>query len=393
MRTLLVGLGGLAAAFLATAPAGAQDTIKIGLILPYSGQFADTGNQLDNAIKLYVKQHGDTVAGKKLEFIRKDVGGIAPDTAKRLAQELVVRDKVDILAGFVLTPNALAAGDISEQAKKFMVVMNAATSIITTKSQYMIRTSLTTPQLNDSLGRWAYKSGVRKVYTMASDFGPGIDAEGAFTRAFKEAGGEIIGSVKMPVANPDFSAFVQRAKDLNPESIYIWVPGGAQPAALGKTLAERGIDPKKVKVLAQGELTEDQALKSMGEAALGIITAFHYDPTHDSALNKKFVKDYNEAYGRNPDIFSIGGWDGIHAIYETLKKTGGKTDGEALVAAAKGMAWESPRGPISIDPDTRDIIQTVYIRRVEKVGDKIQNVEFDRIENVKDPIKAKMKTN
>jgi branched-chain amino acid transport system substrate-binding protein len=393
MRTLLVGLGGLAAAFLATAPAGAQDTIKIGLILPYSGQFADTGNQLDNAIKLYVKQHGDTVAGKKLEFIRKDVGGIAPDTAKRLAQELVVRDKVDILAGFVLTPNALAAGDISEQAKKFMVVMNAATSIITTKSQYMIRTSLTTPQLNDSLGHWAYKNGVRKVYTMASDFGPGIDAEGAFTRAFKEAGGEIIGSVKMPVANPDFSAFVQRAKDLNPESIYIWVPGGAQPAALGKTLAERGIDPKKVRVLAQGELTEDQALKSMGEAALGIITAFHYDPTHDSALNKTFVKDYNEAYGRNPDIFSIGGWDGIHAIYEALKKTGGKTDGEALVAAAKGMAWESPRGPISIDPDTRDIIQTVYIRRVEKVGDKIQNVEFDRIENVKDPVKAKMKTN
>jgi branched-chain amino acid transport system substrate-binding protein len=390
---MLVGLGGLAVAFLAAAPAGAQDTIKIGIILPYSGQFADTGNQLDNAIKLYVRQHGDTVAGKKLEFIRKDVGGIAPDTAKRLAQELVVRDKVDILAGFVLTPNALAAGDISEQAKKFMVVMNAATSIITTKSQYMIRTSLTTPQLNDSLGRWAYKSGVRKVYTMASDFGPGIDAEGAFTRAFKEAGGEIIGSVKMPVANPDFSAFVQRAKDLDPQSIYIWVPGGAQPAALGKTLAERGIDPKKVKVLAQGELTEDQALKSMGEAALGIITAFHYDPTHDSAINKAFVKSYNEAYGRNPDIFSIGGWDGMHAIYEALKKTGGKTDAEALVAAAKGLAWESPRGPISIDPETRDIIQTVYIRRVEKVDGRIVNVEFDKIENVKDPVKAKMKTN
>jgi branched-chain amino acid transport system substrate-binding protein len=391
MRTFLVGLGGLAAAFLATAPAGAQDTIKIGLILPYSGQFADTGNQLDNAIKLYVKQHGDTVAGKKLEFIRKDVGGIAPDTAKRLAQELVVRDKVDILAGFVLTPNALAAGDISEQAKKFMVVMNAATSIITTKSQYMIRTSLTTPQLNDSLGQWAYRNGIRKIYTMASDFGPGIDAEGAFTRAFKEAGGEVVGSVKMPVANPDFSAFVQRAKDLNPESIYIWVPGGAQPAALGKTLAERGIDPKKIKVLGQGELTEDQALKSMGDAALGIITAFHYDPTHDSAMNKKFVKDYNEAYGRNPDIFSIGGWDGMHAIYEALKKTGGKTDGEALVTAAKGLAWESPRGPISIDPETRDIVQTVYIRRVEKVADKVQNVEFDKIENVKDPVKAQMK--
>jgi branched-chain amino acid transport system substrate-binding protein len=391
MRKTLIGLGALAATMLAAAPARAQDTIKIGVILPYSGQFADGAAQLDNAIKLYVKQHGDTVAGKKLEFIRKDTGGIAPDVAKRLAQELIVRDKVDILAGFLLTPNALAAGDISEQGKKFMVVMNAATSIITTKSPYMVRTSLTTPQLNGSLGTWAYKTGIRKVYTMVSDFGPGLDAEGAFIRAFKEAGGEIIGSVKMPVANPDFSAFVQRAKDLNPESIYIWVPGGAQPPALGKAMAERGVDPQKIKVLGQGEVTDDQALKSMGDAALGIITAFHYDPTHDSAMNKDFVKAYNEAYGRNPDFFSIGGWDGMHAIYEALKKTGGKTDAEALIAAVKGMTWESPRGPISIDPETRDIIQTVYIRRVEKVGGKVVNVEFDKIENVKDPVKAAMK--
>ena len=393
MRKSLIGLGGLAAALLATAPAAAQGTIKIGVILPYSGQFADGAAQLDNAIKLYVKQHGDTVAGKKLEFIRKDTGGIAPDVAKRLAQELIVRDKVDILAGFLLTPNALAAGDVSAEAKKFMVVMNAATSIITTKSPYMVRTSLTTPQVNASLGEWAYRSGIRKIYTMVSDFGPGIDAEGAFTRAFKEAGGEIIGSVKMAVANPDFSAYVQRAKDLNPESIYIWVPGGAQPPALGKAMAERGIDPKKVKVLGQGEISDDQALKSMGEAALGIITAFHYDPTHNSAMNKDFVKAFNEAYGRNPDFFSIGGWDGMHAIYEALKKTNGNADGEALIAAVKGMAWESPRGPISIDPETRDIIQTVYIRRVEKVDGKVVNVEFDKAEKVKDPVKARMKSN
>jgi branched-chain amino acid transport system substrate-binding protein len=386
----LFGIVGVAAALFVTS-ASAQDTIKIGVILPFSGQFADGATQLDNAIKLYVKQHGDTVAGKKLEFIRKDTGGIAPDVAKRLAQELIVRDKVDILAGFLLTPNALAAGDVSEQGKKFMVVMNAATSIITTKSPYMVRTSLTTPQLNASLGTWAHKTGIRKVYTMVSDFGPGIDAEGAFIRAFKEAGGEVTGSVKMPVANPDFSAFVQRAKDLNPEAIYIWVPGGAQPPALGKALAERGIDPQKVKVLGQGEVTDDGALKSMGEVALGIITAFHYDPTHDSAMNKKFVQDYNEAYGRNPDFFSIGGWDGMHAIYEALKKTGGKADADALIGAVKGMQWESPRGPISIDPETRDIIQTVYIRRVEKVGGKVVNVEFDKIENVKDPVKAAMK--
>ena len=199
------------------APASAQDTIKIGVILPYSGQFADTGDQLDNGIKLYMKQHGDTVAGKKIEVIRKDVGGIAPDVAKRLAQELVVRDKVDILAGFALTPNALAAGDVSAEAKKFMVVMNAATSIITTKSPYMARTSVTPPQLNEPFGTWAAKNGIKKVYTMVSDYGPGHDAEGAFQRGFKEAGGEIVGSVRFPVANPDFSAFVQRAKDLNPD--------------------------------------------------------------------------------------------------------------------------------------------------------------------------------
>src|ERR1700742_5357672 len=249
---------------LLVSPAAAQQTVKIGLIMPYTGQFADTATQLDNAIKLYVKQHGDTVAGKKLEFIRKDTGGIAPDVAKRLAQELIVRDKVDIIAGFLLTPNALAAGDVSNEAKKFMVVMNAATSIITTKSPYMVRTSLTTPQVNASLGEWAYKSGIRKIYSMVSDYGPGLDAEGGFSSAFKEAGGEIVGTVKMAVANPDFSAYVQRAKDLNPESIYIWVPGGAQPPAIGKALAERGIGTSKIKVLGQGELTDDQALASMG---------------------------------------------------------------------------------------------------------------------------------
>jgi branched-chain amino acid transport system substrate-binding protein len=382
-----------AAAFagLGIGTASAQNTIKIGIILPYSGQFADGAAQMDNAIKLYVQQNGDTVAGKKLEFIRKDTGGIAPDVAKRLAQELIVRDKVDILAGFLLTPNALSAGDVSAEAKKFMVVMNAATSIITTKSPYMVRTSLTTPQVNSSLGTWAYKNGIRKAYTMHSDYGPGIDAEGAFSKAFKEAGGEIIGTVKMAVANPDFSAYVQRAKDLNPESIYVFVPGGAQPAAFGKALSERGIDPQKIKVLGQGEITDDSALKGMGDTALGIITAFHYDHNHDSAMNKKFVADFNAAYQRNPDFFSTGGWDGMHAIYAALKKTNGDTDGEKLINAVKGMAWESPRGPISIDPETRDIIQTVYIRRVEKVGGKMVNVEFDKVENVKDPVKAAMK--
>ena len=391
MQKILYGLAGLALALAGASTADAQDTVKIGIINPYSGQFADTAIQMDNAIKLYVKQHGDMVAGKKLEFIRKDVGGVAPDLAKRLAQELVVRAHADILAGFALTPNALAAADVSAEAKTFMVVMNAATSIITVKSPYIARTSTTTPQLNQTFGTWAAKHGVKTAYTMVSDYGPGIDAESAFHLGFKEAGGEIVGSVRFPVANPDFSAFVQRAKDSNPDAIYIWIPGGAQPAAVGKALAERGVDPSKVKVMGQDSLTFESAIKSMGDVALGILTVSDYDFNHNSPLNHEFVKAYNEEFHRNPDIYSIGGYDGMHLIYETLKKTGGKTDGDSLIAAAKGMAWESPRGPISIDPETRDIIQTVYIRRVENVGGELRNVEFDKVENVKDPVKERMK--
>jgi branched-chain amino acid transport system substrate-binding protein len=394
MRSAIVGLAALTAAVGAmssapVSPASAQQTIKVGLILPYSGQFADPGAQADNGIKLYMQQHGDTVAGKKIEVIRKDTGGIAPDVAKRLAQELVVRDKVDILAGFSLTPNALAAADVSAQAKKFMVVMNAAASIVTTKSPYMARVSFTLPQLNEPLGIWAYKNGVRKVYSMVADFAAGHDAEAAFHGAFKAAGGEIIGSVRYPVANPDFSAFVQRAKDMNPEAIFIFVPGGAQSPAIAKALADRGVDPARTKVMAQLELTDEQALKNMGDSALGIITSAHYDYNHASARNKEFVAAFNAAFKRNPDFFAVGGYDGMHLIYETLKKTSANSDGDALIGAAKGMAWESPRGPISIDPATRDIVQTIYMRRVEKVGGQLINVEFDKMENVKDPVKAR----
>jgi branched-chain amino acid transport system substrate-binding protein len=380
-----------AAVALTSLAAQAQQTVKIGLICPYSGPFADAAAQMDNGIRLYVKQHGDTIAGKKLEFIRKDTGGIAPDVAKRLAQELIVRDKVDILAGFLLTPNALAASDVSAEAKKFMVIMNAATSIITTKSPYSIRTSVTLPQVAETFGTWATKkAGVKKTYTMVTDYGPGHDFEAGFQRAFKEGGGEVIGQVRFPIANPDFTAFVQRAKDINPESIMVFIPGGAQPAALGKAFAERGIDLQKTKVLGSGETTAEQALKSMGDNALGIITAWHYDYTDKNPRNVAFVKLFNEMHKRNPDFFSSGGYDGMHAIYEALKKTGGKTDGDALIAAAKGLKWDSIRGPMSIDPETRDVVQTIYIRKVEKVGGELTNVPFDKVENVKDPVKARM---
>jgi branched-chain amino acid transport system substrate-binding protein len=389
LRTITLCLG-LLMLFAAGCGAHAQETIKIGVILPFSGQFADTGVQLDNGIKLYMQQHGDTVAGRKIEVIRKDVGGIAPEVAKRLAQELVVRDNADILAGFALTPNALAAAEVSAQARKFMVVMNAATSVITTKSPYLARTSVTVPQLDEAFGTWAARSGIKTAYTLVSDYGPGLDAEAAFQRAFEAAGGKIVGSVRTPVANADFSAFVQRAKDANPEAIFIFVPGGTQPAAIGKALASRGITPQNTKIIGQGEITFEDALKSMGDDAVGIVTAFHYDYNHDSPMNREFVAAYNKAFGRNPDIYSIGGYDGMRLIYAALEKTGGKTDGQDLIDAAKGMAWESPRGPMSIDPETRDVVQTVYIRRAEKVGEHVANVEFDKVENVKDPVKTRM---
>jgi branched-chain amino acid transport system substrate-binding protein len=393
MRKSIIGLVSAAALLAGALPVSAQQgTVKIGLILPYSGQFADTAAQMDNAIKLYMKQNGDTVAGKKIEIIRKDSGGIAPDVAKRLAQELLTRDKVDILSGLILTPNALAVGDVSASTKTFTVIMNAATSIITTKSPYMARTSVTTPMLNQTLGTWAIKKGgAKKIYTMVSDFGPGHDAEGAFQLGVKEAGGDIIGSVRFPVANPDFSAFIQRAKDSGADSIYVWIPGGTQPAAIGKALSDRGIDPKKTLIMGQDVLADESALKSMGDIALGIVTAAHFDYNHPSAKNKEFVTAFHRDYNRYPDIFSIGGYDGMHLIYETLKKTGGKADGDSLIEAAKGMKWESPRGPVQIDPETRDIILTVYINKVEKTPEGLRNVEIDKVENVKDPVKARMK--
>jgi len=396
MPTVLFRLCSLLALLLiaarAEAPsrAQAQESVKVGLIMTYTGQFTDAATQMDNGIKLYMKQHGDTVAGKKIEIIRKDDAGM-PDAAKRLAQDLIVNDNADILAGFVITPEAMTVADLSAQAKKLMVVMNAATSIITTKSPYITRTSVTLPEDCEPLGTWAAHNGVKKVFTMVSDYGPGHDAESAFTGAFKAAGGEVVGSIQMPMASPDFSAFVQRAKDSGADGIFVFIPGGSQPGALGKALVERGIDPTKIKLMGHGELADESAVRAMGDTAVGIITSMFYDYNDNSNLNREFVAAYNAEFKRNPDLFSVGGYDGMHLIYEALRKTGGKADGDRLIAAAKGMAWESPRGPMSIDPETRDVINTVYIRRAEKVNGQIRNVVIAKFENVKDPVKERMK--
>jgi branched-chain amino acid transport system substrate-binding protein len=385
-RTAVAAAVGLGLAW--STGAYAQETVKIGLIMAYSGPFADTAKQMQAGIDLWLAEHNGEVAGKKVELIKKDTGGPSPDVAKRLAQELVVRDNVDIIAGFTLTPEALGAADVATQAKKFMVVMNAATSVVTEKSPYIARTSLTIPQVNYAFGKWAAeKGGVKQAYTLVADYGPGHDAEKSFARGFKEAGGNIVGADASPVANPDFSAFVQRIKDANPEAVYIFIPGGSQPPAIGKALAERGLTPPKTKLFGQGELTLPEALESMGDNAKGIITTFHYTMERDDPLNNAFVKGYRDANGgRSPDLFSIGGYDGMHLIDAALKKTNGDTTGDKLIEAAKGMAWDSPRGPMSIDPETRDVVQTVWIREVKEVDGKLQNVIIDQIPDVKDPL-------
>lgn len=377
-------LGAVAAAalqaFFVSSTAQAQTPLKIGLVMEYSGQFADTATQAEAAIKLFMRQNGDTVAGRKIEIIPKDTGGPAPDTAKRLAQELIVRDKVDILAGWILSPNTLAAAGVSVEAKKLMVVMNAAAAIIPTKSPYIVRTSSSSPITSGTFGTWVSKK-VKDAFTMVSDYAPGRDSEAAFSQAFVAWGGKIVGAVKMPIADPDFSAYVQRAKDAKAEGIYVWIPGGAQPAALGKALAEHGMSGSSFSIFSEVNLTDDNALKSMGDSSLGFITVSYYDWTHASDLNKDFVKAYREANnGRNPDVLSIGAWDGMRVIYDALKKTNGDSDGEKLIEAVKGLSWESPRGQVTISPTTRDIVETYYIRRVEKIDGVLQNVEFDKIE-------------
>ncbi|TAK47332.1 MAG: ABC transporter substrate-binding protein [Xanthobacteraceae bacterium] len=370
--------------------ASAQQVVKIGLLMAYTGQFTEPATQMDNGIKLYMKEHGNIVAGKKIEVIRKDTAG-APDTAKRMAQELIVKNDVNILAGFVITPEALTVADLSANARKLMVVMNAATSIITTMSPYITRSSMTLPQNTSQLGLWAARKGIKRVFTLVSDYAPGHDAENTFQEAFKSAGGQIVGSTHMPLTNPDFSPFVQRAKDSNPDGIFIFVPGGSQPPALAKALIERGIDPKTTTIMGQGEIADESSLRALGEQAEGMVTAFHYDYAHSSAKNVAFVTAYNKAFQRNPDFYAVGGYDGMHLIYEALKKTNGNTNAEGLIAAIKGMKWESPRGMAAIDPETRDIINTVYIREVHKVDGKMLNVEIEKTEGVIDPVKARMR--
>jgi branched-chain amino acid transport system substrate-binding protein len=369
-------------------PASAADgTVKIGLIVPMTGGQASTGKQLDNSVKLYMQQHGDTVADKKIEVILKD-DGANPENTKRIAQELIANDKVDILAGFGITPTALAVAPLATQAKIPEIVMLAGTSIITERSPYIVRTSFTLAQSSTIIGDWAAKNGIRKIATMTSDYAPGNDALQFFKEHFTAGGGEIVEEVKVPLANPDFAPFLQRMRDSKPDAMFVFVPGG-QGGNFMKQFSERGLDKSGIKVIGPGDVMDDDLLNGMGDAAVGAVTAHMYSAAHPSQTNKDFVAAYKKAFNSRPGFVAVGGYDGIHMIYEALKKTGGKADGGLLVAAMKGMAWESPRGPISIDPETRDIVQNIYIRKVEKVDGELYNVEFQEFDAVKDPGKTR----
>lgn len=385
-----------AAVTLAVVLAGpaAAETVKVGVILPYTGPFAGLGAVMDNAIKLWVAKNGDTVGAHKIEIIRRDETGPNPDVAKRLAQELITRDGVQFVTGLVFTPNALAVGPLATESKTPTIIMNAATAMITRSSPYLARVSLTLPQTSEIFGRWAAtKGGMKEVATAVSDYGPGHDAEAAFRQGFTEAGGTLSGSVRFPLMNPNFVPFLQRILDQKPPGLYAFIPGGTQPVQFVKTFNDLGLDRANIRLMPSAEVTDEQNIDTLGDGAIGMITATHYSAARSSAANKVFVDAWHAAYGRDkdPNFFAVGAWDGMALIYDIVKQLDGKIDGDTAMAAIKSWKHESPRGPISIDPETRDIVQNIYICRVEKVSGRLANTVIETYEAVKDPWKQRNK--
>ena len=376
-----------AAATLPLVAAAQGNTVKVGLILSMTGPFASTGKQLEAGARLFVAQHGDTVAGKKIELIIKDDGG-APDQSKRLAQELVVNEKVQVLGGFTLTPLAFAVAPIATQSKTPSVVFVAATSSVIDASPYFIRSSFTLPQVAIGVAEWAPKNGIKNVVSLVSDYGPGIDAEVSFKERFELNGGKVKEAIRVPVRNPDFAPFLQRVRDEKPDAVFVFLPAGVGTLFM-KQFAERGLDKAGIKLIATGDVTEDDILNDMGDGALGVVTSHHYSAAHPSAANQKFVEAYKKAYaGKRPNYMAVAAYDGMRIIYNALQATKGAA-GDPLLAAMKGQTFESPRGPILINAQTRDIVQDVYIRKVERKGGELYNVEFDVLKAVQDPGRRK----
>ncbi len=383
MKGMLAG-----ALALSLSPSFAQTApFKIGFILPMTGQSASTGRQIEAAAKLYMAQNGATVAGRKIELIVKDDAGVA-DSTRRIAQELVVNDKVDVLAGFGLTPLAMATAPIATQSKTPMVVTAAATSAITNASPYIVRTSFTLPQAAVSIAEWAAKNKIKKVVTLVADYAPGLDAEKFFKSQFQLNGGEVVAEIRSPLRSPDFAPFLQRVRDASPDAVFVFLPSG-QGAAFMKQFAERGLDKAGIKLIGTGDITDDDQLNEMGDVALGVVTAQHYSASHNTPANKKFVTAFEAANKFRPNFMAVAGYDGMHVIYKALEATKGKAGGDALLAAMKGQLFESPRGQMLIDAQTRDVVHDIYIRKVERVNGQLYNQEFDVQKQVKDPGKAK----
>jgi branched-chain amino acid transport system substrate-binding protein len=379
--------GAVAAAMAACLPrpGRAADAVKIGLILPLTGPFASTGRQVEAAVRLYLRQNGDSAGGRRIELLVKDDTGLAPETTKRIAQDLLVQEQVAILAGFGLTPLALATAPVATEARVPMLVMAAASSIIPQRSPFIVRSGFTVPQITAPLADWAARNRIGKVVTLVTDYTPGLDAEKTFRKGFGDAGGTLLDGLRSPLRNPDYAPFLQRAKDARPDALFVFVPSGEGTAVL-KQFAERGLKEAGIQLICTGDVLDDDILETIGSPALGVVSSHHYSAAHRSPENAAYVADFQQANpGMRPNFMSVGGYDGMHLIAAALKRTAGATDGEELVAAMRGMTWTSPRGPMTIDAATRDVVQNVYIRRCERVDGKLFNVEFETVAQVRDP--------
>src|SRR6266550_1504749 len=382
------------AAFALCASAAFAQTIKIGFITSYSGLNGNLGPYMERAVRLYVKLHEKELPpGVKIELLTRDDTGPNPDKARQLAQELVVRDKVDLLAGVIFTPNAMAIAPIATEAKVPFVIMNAGTAVITTRSPYMVRTSFTLWQSSYPLGQWASKK-FKTAYTLVSDFGPGHDSEEAFIKGFTEGGGKMMGKVRVPLQNPDWAAYMQRVKDAKPDALMVFIPAGKTATAVMKNFSELGLDKAGIKLIGPGDVTTDEELPNMGDVALGVLTVHHYSAAADRPANKAFVAAWKKEYGANevPNFLSAASYDGTALIFEAIKQQKGKLDPDRTMEIFKRYkSADSPRGPISIDPETRDIVQNEYLREVRKVGGQLANVELETFPSVKDPWKELQK--
>ena len=364
--------------------ADAEDVVKIGLVIPMTGAFAAIGREVAAAAKLFVEQHGDVVAGRKIELIIRDDGSV-PDNGKRLAQDLIVTDKVSFL-GAGITPSSLAMAPIVSEAKVPTVVLVSGTSIVTERSPYYVRTSFTLGQQSAIMADWATGNGSRRAVGMITDWTPGTEASKIFEQHFNDGGGQVLDTLRVPVTNPDFAPFLQRARDLAPDTLFVSVPA-FQAVTLARQFSERGLDKSGIKLTGTGDIVDDDDLAGTGDTLVGVETAGFYSAAHPSQMNKDYVAAYAKATGHRANHISVGGYDGMNLIYLALQKTGGDTDPDRVIAAMKGLSWESPRGPVTIDPRTRDIVQNIYMRKVEKINGEPWAIEFATFEAVKDPVK------